>query len=69
MGHDSERAAMTYLRGRGERQQAIADPLSQLATDELKRGSNRSAQVRRPRAGAPTSAGSTSGPGAAACWR
>jgi integrase len=37
MGHDSERAAMIYLHGSDKRQQAIADALSQLARDELKR--------------------------------
>jgi integrase len=41
MGHDSERAAMIYLHGSDKRQQAIADTLSQLATDELKRGASR----------------------------
>jgi integrase len=39
MGHDSQRAAMIYLHGSDARQQAIADPLSQLARDELKQGS------------------------------
>jgi hypothetical protein len=39
MGHDSERAAMIYLHGSDVRQQAIADTLSKLARDELKRGS------------------------------
>jgi hypothetical protein len=45
MRHDSERGAMTYLHGSDKRQQVIADTLSQLATDELKRGSNRSAPM------------------------
>jgi hypothetical protein len=49
MGHDSERAAMIYLHGSGKRQWAIADSPSQLASDELKRGSKRNAT--RPRAG------------------
>jgi hypothetical protein len=47
IGHDSERAAMVYLHGSDKRQQAIADTLSQLAIDELKRGSNRSAPAPR----------------------
>jgi hypothetical protein len=41
MGHDSQRAAMVYLHGSSERQHQIADTLSQLARDELKRGSKR----------------------------
>ncbi len=41
MGHDSERAAMIYLHGSDERQHQIADSLSKLATEELKRGSKR----------------------------
>src|ERR1700733_242398 len=47
MGHDSERAAMSYLHGSAKRRQAIADTLSQLASEELKRGSKRNAA--RPR--------------------
>ena len=47
MGHDSERAAMSYLHGSAKRRQAIADTLSQLASEELKRGSKRNAT--RPR--------------------
>ena len=47
MGHDSERAAMIYLHGSHKRVQAIADTLSQLASEELKRGSKRNAT--RPR--------------------
>jgi hypothetical protein len=47
MGHDSERAAMIYLHGSAKRRQAIADTLSQLASEELKRGSKRNAA--RPR--------------------
>jgi len=43
MGHDSERAPMIYLYGSDKRQEAIADSLSQLASDELKRGSKRNA--------------------------
>lgn len=42
MGHDSERAALIYLHGSSERQHQIADGLSQLAREELKRGSRRS---------------------------
>ena len=41
MGHDSERAAMIYLHSSDERQHQIADTLSKLATEELKRGSKR----------------------------
>ena len=41
MGHDSERAALVYLHGSDERQHQIADTLSQLATEELKRASKR----------------------------
>jgi hypothetical protein len=47
MGHDSERAAMIYLHGSAKRRQAIADTLSQLASEELKRGRKRNAA--RPR--------------------
>ena len=43
MDHGLERAAMIYLHGSDKRQQAIADRLSQLASDELKRGSKRNA--------------------------
>jgi integrase len=38
MGHDSQRAAMIYLHGSSARQQEIADQLSKLAREELKRG-------------------------------
>jgi hypothetical protein len=41
MGHDSQRAAMVYLNGSEERQHEIADTLSKLATEEMKRGSKR----------------------------
>ena len=41
MGHDSERAAMIYLHGSDARQHQIADSLSQLAREELKRGTKR----------------------------
>ena len=41
MGHDSQRAAMVYLHGSDERQHQIADTLSKLARQELKRGSKR----------------------------
>jgi integrase len=41
MGHDSERAAMIYQHGSDERQHQIADTLSQMAQDELKRGTKR----------------------------
>jgi hypothetical protein len=43
MGHDSERAAMIYLHGSDARQHQIADSLSKLAREELKRGSTRAA--------------------------
>src|ERR1022692_3853796 len=39
MGHDSERAAMIYLHGSDARHHEIADSLSKLAREELKRGS------------------------------
>ena len=52
MGHDSERAAMIYLHGSDERQQKIADTLSKLAAEELKRGSKRQGgQASRRRSG------------------
>jgi integrase len=41
MGHDSQRAAMIYLHGSEARQHEIADSLSRLARQELKRGSKR----------------------------
>jgi hypothetical protein len=41
MGHDSERAALVYLHSSEERRHQIADTLSKLATEELKRGSKR----------------------------
>jgi integrase len=41
MGHDSERAALVYLHSSEERQHQIADTLSKLAAEELKRGSKR----------------------------
>jgi hypothetical protein len=41
MGHDSKRAALVYLHSSEERQHHIADTLSKLATQELKRGSKR----------------------------
>lgn len=37
MGHSTARAAMIYLHGTDERQQAIADALSQFTIDALKR--------------------------------
>jgi hypothetical protein len=52
MGHDSERAAMIYLHGSDARQQQIADTLSKLARDELRRGaSGKSGQPGRKRSG------------------
>jgi integrase len=47
MGHDSERAAMIYLHGSDERQQAIADTLGKLARDELRRDGTRVSGPRR----------------------
>ncbi|MDQ2873999.1 MAG: hypothetical protein M3Y33_03950 [Actinomycetota bacterium] len=41
MGHDSQRAAMIYLHGTDARQHQIADTLSKLARDEMKRVSKR----------------------------
>ncbi len=46
MGHDSERAALVYLHSSEERQHQIADTLSKLATEELKRAA--SARVASP---------------------
>lgn len=43
MGHDSQRAAIVYLHGSDERRHQIADTLSKLTRDELKRGSKRQA--------------------------
>jgi hypothetical protein len=41
MGRDSQRAAMIYLHGSDARQHQIADTLSKLTREELKRGSKR----------------------------
>ena len=52
MGHASARAAMLYLHGSNERQQAIADALSRTAADELGRsrpGSSGTQRARRRR--------------------
>ena len=43
MGHDSERAALTYLHGSDARQHAIADALSDLARSELEQAGQRAA--------------------------
>jgi len=52
MGHDSERAAMIYLHGSDARQHEIADSLSQLAREQLGRGSKRAdGQPSRRRSG------------------
>jgi hypothetical protein len=51
MGHDSERAAMLYLHGSDARQHQIADSLSKLAREELKRGSKRPAGQSAKRSG------------------
>jgi len=54
MGHDSERAAMIYLHSSDERQHQIADNLSKLAAEELKRGSKRQGgQASAKRSGTP----------------
>jgi integrase len=47
MGHDSERAAMGYLHGSDARQKQIADSLSQLARQELKRDGKRPGSRKR----------------------
>jgi hypothetical protein len=49
MGHDREQAALVYLHSSEERQQQIADTLSKLATEELKRGSKRQGGESTPR--------------------
>jgi len=54
MGHDSQRAAMIYLHGSDARQHEIADSLSKLARDELRRGSKRPAGSHRARNGRET---------------
>jgi hypothetical protein len=46
MGHDSERAAMIYLRGSNARQHQIADTLSKLTRDELRRAGQRTGTQR-----------------------
>jgi hypothetical protein len=46
MGHDSERAAMIYRHDSDERQHQIADSLSQLARDQLKRDAKAQARKR-----------------------
>jgi integrase len=51
MGHDSERAAMIYLHGSDERQHAIADTLSKLVQDELKRSATGKNVTSRKRSG------------------
>jgi integrase len=47
MGHDSQRAAMIYLHGSDARQHVIADSLSKLAREELKRGAKRTPGAKR----------------------
>jgi integrase len=46
MGHDSERAAMIYLHGSGARQHQIADTLSKLTRDALRRAGQRTGTQR-----------------------
>ena len=49
MGHSTARAAMAYLHGSDERQQAIADALSSRATAELNRPGTRPSGTQRAR--------------------
>jgi hypothetical protein len=49
MGHSTSRAALIYLHGSKERQQAIADALSQLTTDALNPGSGGRSGTQRAR--------------------
>ena len=51
MGHDSERAAMIYLHGSDARQHEIADSLSKLVRQELKRGSTGTNRADQKRSG------------------
>jgi len=46
MGHDSERATMIYLHGSDARQHQIADTLSKLTRDELRRAGKRTGTQR-----------------------
>jgi hypothetical protein len=53
MGHSTPRAALIYQHGSKERQQAIADAMSQLFTDAMKphpvsRSGTQRARKRRP---------------------
>ena len=47
MGHSTTRAAMVYLHGSDERQQAIADALSKQAADDLGRSKKRRSGAQR----------------------
>jgi hypothetical protein len=49
MGHSTTRAAMVYLHGSDERQQAIADALSKQAAEELGRFKKRRSGTQRAR--------------------
>ena len=49
LGHSTTRAAMAYLHGSDERQQAIADALSKQAADELGRSKKRRSGTQRAR--------------------
>ena len=49
MGHSTARAAMAYLHGSDERQQAIADALSNRAAAELGRSESRASGTQRAR--------------------
>jgi hypothetical protein len=49
MGHSTSRAAMVYLHGSDERQQAIADVLSRQAAAQLGRATRKSSGTQRAR--------------------
>ena len=49
MGHSTTRAALVYLHGSDERQQAIAEPLSKRAARELRRSKGRPSGTQRTR--------------------
>ena len=51
MGHDSQRAAMIYLHGSDARQHEIADSLSKLAREELKRAASARRRAGEKRSG------------------
>ena len=49
MGHSTSRAAMVYLHGSDERQQAIADELSRQAAEQLGRSKTKPSGTQRAR--------------------